>query len=308
MSDIFIREAKNDNEVSLFWNYLYAHFERDIFPNPEDEDREYFFGDEYRQAIEKSNNSDVDRCRYLFFLEEDTIIGFALVVFYDSEDNKCFLMEFAVLPEFRGNGKGTEVAKMFINWAEKNKATYIELNADGEKRRRFWERLGFKANGLDEWGMPLMMTVPKEEVPIHIEILADGEDFQLKKLENGYLDEIGEGVLSEERAERLSRAVDKRDITFFFAKRGFRAVGMVSIVKAFSTFNCNDIGVVEDFYIEPVFRGQGIGRMLVYSLIEWAKKEGIKSLTVTSSEVDEDMYRSLGFKLHLGNTYAYLIE
>ena len=34
-------------------------------------------------------------------------------------------------------------------------ATYFELNAEGERRIRFWKSLGFKEHGLDEYDMPL---------------------------------------------------------------------------------------------------------------------------------------------------------
>lgn len=52
-SQIIIREAVTEEEIAEFWQQLYTYFDRDIFPNPQDEDREYFFGPEYRQMIEK---------------------------------------------------------------------------------------------------------------------------------------------------------------------------------------------------------------------------------------------------------------
>jgi hypothetical protein len=41
-------------------------------------------------------------CHYLLFSRNGRDIGFALAVLFRSEDGKCFLMEFCVLPEFRG--------------------------------------------------------------------------------------------------------------------------------------------------------------------------------------------------------------
>ncbi len=72
-----------------------------------------------------------------------------------------------------------------------------------------------------------MMLPPKEEVPVHIEMLSDSEDWQLGKLENGFLKEIGEEALTKERQELLSQAVRDGKITFFVAKRGYRSVGMM---------------------------------------------------------------------------------
>lgn len=56
----------------------------------------------------------------------------------------------------------------------------------------------------------------EEEVPVHIEMLSDSEDWQLGKLENGFLKEIGEEALTKERQEPLSQAVRDGKITFLW--------------------------------------------------------------------------------------------
>ena len=40
-NQITIREAVTENDVALFWEQLYIYFKRDMFSDPEDEDREY---------------------------------------------------------------------------------------------------------------------------------------------------------------------------------------------------------------------------------------------------------------------------
>lgn len=154
-------------------------------------------------------------------------------------------------------------------------------------------------------GHALMMLPPEEELPIRIERLTDGGDWQLKKLENGFLREIGEDVLTEEKKRRLEQAVSNGEITYFLAKRGYRAVGMCSVATAFSTFACGNVGTFEDFYIEPVFRGKGIARMLAETAQKWCEENGIASLSVTCAPCDEQMYQALGFQIPLGRTYAY---
>ena len=161
---------------------------------------------------------------------------------------------------------------MLLSWARENGAQYAELNYGGdERRKRFWQSVGFRKNGADEWCDPLMLLPPNEDVPVTIEILTDPEEWQLRKLENGYLQEIGEEPLEEEKQERLSQAIRDGRITFFMAKRGHRAVGMCSVVQVFSTFACCNTGILEDFYIEPVFRGKGIARMLARAVQNWGK-------------------------------------
>ncbi len=226
-------------------------------------------------------------------------------VIFTSEDGKCFLMEFCVYPEFRGNGIGTVCAKALLHWAKVNGARYAELNYGSDaRRRRFWQRLGFVENGADEWGEPLMLLPPAEDVPIVTEVLADPEDWQLKKLENGFLKAIGEQSLTEEQQTQLSQAIRDGRITFFFAKRGYRAVGMCSVVKHFSTFSCADVGIFENFYVEPVFRGKGIARLLAQAAQNWSYEQGLSSLTVCCAPCDEQMYQALGFDAPLGKTYA----
>lgn len=304
---ITIREAATETDTADFWLQLHTYFKRDIFPNPEDEDREYFLSAEYHAHIQKLHDRPEDRCHYLFFCRNGQDIGFAMPVLFTTEDGKCFIMEFCVYPEFRGSGTGRECAGQLLDWAGKNGALYGELNYGGNDRRlHFWESMGFVPNGADEWGEPLMLLPPQKEIPITIEILSDPEDWQIKKLENGFLKEIGEQTLTEEQQARLAQAIRDEKITFFTAKRSCRTVGMCSVARCFSTFACSDTGVFDDFYIEPVFRRKGIARRLALTAQEWSRANGIPSLTVCCAPCDEKMYQSLGFDTRLGITSAFL--
>lgn len=306
-NQITIREAVTEQDIAVFWQQLRTYYIRDIFPNPEDEDREYFLSDtEYRAHMQKIHDRPQDRCHYLFFHRYGQDIGFAMPVIFNTEDGKCFIMEYCVYPEFRGIGTGKACAAVLIDWARENGALYAELNyGSNERRFRFWESLGFVENGVDEWGEPLMILPPKDEVPITVEILSDSEDWQLKKLENGFLKEIGEQMLTEEKQEKLQQAIRDGKITFFMAKRGYRAVGMCSVAKCFSTYACSDTGVFDDFYIEPAFRRKGAARKLAQAAQQWCSDNTVSSLTVCCSPCDEGMYRALGFDVRLGSTFAH---
>lgn len=306
--EILIREAASEAEIQHFWQQLNAYHIRDIFPEPDSEDLEYFLGEEYRCHMEKLHSRERDRCHYLFFHRDGVEIGFCMSVIYDTEDGKCFLMEFCVYPEFRCNGLGSACAREFFPWAQSRGASYFEINCDSAQRARFWRRCGFEPNGMDEWGVPLMIRKPEDKLSISVDRLTDWKDWQLLKLMNGYLREIGEEILSEEKQERLQNAIREEKITFFLAWRGHRAVGMCSVVKAFSTFCCCDVGTFEDFYIEPVFRKQGIARMLCDSAKQWCREQGIASLSVTTAPCDEEMYRALGYRVPLGITYTNIME
>lgn len=302
---ITIREAVTEKDIAAFWEQLYAYYKRDMFPDPKDEDLQYFLGQEYRDHMSKIHSRPQNRCHYLFFHWAGQDIGLALPVIFTSEDGKCFIMEFCVYPQFRGNGTGKACAKVLLDWAKACGAVYAELNYGGSLRReKFWQSVGFVKNGSDEWGEPLMILPPEDEMPFTVEILADPEDWQLLKLENGFKQEIGEEALPEEKQKQLQQAVKDGRITFFIARRGCRAVGMCSVIKCFSTFTCSDTGIFEDFFVEPAFRGKGIARMLADAAQLWCRKNNITSLTVCCASCDEGMYRHLGFHVPLGTTLA----
>lgn len=306
---ITIREACTQSDTASFWEELYTYFKRDIFPNPDDEDLEYFLGGEYREQMQRIHDRSQDRSRYLFFRRDGQDIGFALPVIYTTEDGKCFIMEFCVYPQFRGNGTGKACAKVLLDWAEENGAKYAELNSGGDPRREhFWQSVGFIKNGTDEWGEPLMILPPEEDIPVAVEVLNNPDDWQLMKLENGFKEEIGEQLLTEEKQTQLRQAIREGRIVFFVAKRGSRAVGMCSVVRCFSTFSCADSAMFEDFFIEPVFRKKGIARKLAQAAQNWCRKQGIASLTVCCAPCDQELYKHLGFDISLGVTLTCIQE
>lgn len=278
---IIIREAVTEADVEAFWAQLYTYYRRDILPDPEDEARAHFLGGEYRSHMQAVHDRPQDRCRYLFFVRDGADIGFALPIIFTSEDGKCFLTDFCVFPEFRGGGTGTQCAQALLQWAKARGSQYAELNYGGDARReRFWARVGFIPNGMDEWGEPLMLLPPEAPLPITAERLSDPEDWQLRRLESGFRQAIGAPRMTKAQQARLSQAVRDGRLTIFFAKRGYRAVGMCSAARCFSTSGCEDIGILDDLYVEPAFRNQGIARVLVWAAQDWAAAQGLSSLRV----------------------------
>lgn len=308
-SNIILYEAKTEADIRRFRAELRAYHTRDIFPEEKDrEELAYFLGEEYRGQIEALRKRERDPLHFLFLRREGEEIGFAMPVLYGSEDGKCFLLEFCVYPAFRGNGTGHTCAEALLAWAKARGMRYAELNAGSDPRRsRFWGRLGFRPNGADEWGEPLMLLPPEEDIPLMAERLAE-PDGQLFRLENSFRRSVGEEPLTEAEKERLADAVRAGRIVFFAAKRKTRAVGLCSVSAGFSTFACGAVGSFEDFYLEPCFRGKGAARLLANAARDWCREEGIASLTVTCASCDEGMYRALGFDTPLGQTLAHLRE
>ena len=299
-NQITIRECVTPEAQERFWNYLREYFIRDIYPG---EDHYEPCPEEYRKTIQALHDREENPMHYLLFCKNGQDIGLALTVLYQTEDGKQFILEFCVFPEFRGNGNGKECAAKLLQWGKQRGAKFAELNAGGDPRRsRFWNYSGFVPNGTDQWGEPLMLLPPQEQINVTVEVLTDTQD--LWNLESGFLAEIGETPMDKTMQDNLTRAIADKQITFFVAKRLNRPIGLCSVSPCFSTFACKRYGVFDDFFIEPVFRKRGIARLLVSAARNWCKEQDFASLTVGCSTGDIAMYHSLGFDTTLGTMLA----
>ena len=87
-------------------------------------------------------------------------IGAASYCIYQSEDGKCFILDYWVFPPFRGEGAGHHCFTALKEYTKAQGAAYYELNSEGKDAVRFWRAHGFLENGQDEWGMPLWILRP----------------------------------------------------------------------------------------------------------------------------------------------------
>lgn len=252
---IRLYECRNPVDDAYFWARLVEYFERDLFPDPEDEDREYFLGEEYAAQAAVLHAVERDRLRYFLFEREGEYIGFVMGRIYTAEDHRCYLMEFCVFPQYRGGGTGRACARLFIDWAFAEGAAYIELNAHTEQRRRFWHSLGFVDNGLDDYGDPSLMLPPKKQLVISTHWVTRVRDWQLVKLVNSMRHEQGKPPLTDAERDMMATRLDERKYEAYLADHGKRKVG-ICFTPGFST------GPVLDMYVEPVFRGRGAEDML----------------------------------------------
>ena len=125
---------------------------------------------------------------------------------------------------------------------------------------------------------------------------------ELKILQLGYKQEIGEDRPTNENFDSLCEAISKGQIIFCGCIDEGRLIACCSVTPTYSTFNYQTGGVFEDFYIVPEYRHRGIARQLV----KFAYREsGVSALTVGCADCDVQMYRSLGFTVPLGNLLAF---
>ena len=157
----FLRNRVEIEEIPVerideFWDIHFCYLvDDDIIED--DEDKEYFQSGEYRDVIRAHMVREVDRHHMVYFVRDGVRIGAAQYNTYQSEDGKCFVLDFWVFPQFRGNGTGHRCFEALERYTKWDGAVYYELNSTKENAVRFWKSLGFVENGVDEYEMPVMV-------------------------------------------------------------------------------------------------------------------------------------------------------
>lgn len=141
-------------EIDSFWNLHIRYLIEDGIITDE-EDIAYFQGEEYRGILQDHMRRMVDRQHMVYFVRDGEKIGAASYCTYQSEDGKCFILDYWVFPAYRGGGTGHRCFEALEQYTRKDGATYYELNSHKEDSVRFWKSLGFSENGTDEYDMPL---------------------------------------------------------------------------------------------------------------------------------------------------------
>lgn len=105
---------------------------------------------DYEQRSHKSQKSlqKADKFTLLSFCEGKQYIGFLA---YWNLNQFCYLEHFAISPNLRGKGYGSEIINHFSKIDGKKLLLEIDPVADNISRKRceFYEKLGFKSNDFD---------------------------------------------------------------------------------------------------------------------------------------------------------------
>lgn len=126
------------------------------------------------------------------------------------------------------------------------------------------------------------------------------DDFdQIAKLQRAYKTSIGESIPKKDGLERLKGAMEKGYIRFFGCLDGETLIGSVSITRAFSTFNYEELGLVEDIYVVSSYRHKGIARGLINYLTE---QKICPALGLFCGDENVEIFHSLGFTFPIENT------
>ena len=142
--------------INEFWNIHIKYLVDDGIISDE-EDVEYFTGREYRGILEDHMSRSKDQQHMVYFCRGGERIGAASYCTYQSEDGKCFILDYWVFTPFQGNGTGHQCFEALEKYTRANGAKYYELNSEKEDSICFWKSIGFVENGKDEYDMRLLI-------------------------------------------------------------------------------------------------------------------------------------------------------
>lgn len=143
-------------QAEEFWDIQFQYLVNDGFITTEEE-KQYFQSSEYRDVLTSYMMRSPDTLHMIFFVRDGIKIGASQYCTYKSEDGKCFILDFWVFPEYRGNRTGHDCFQALYEYTQKDEATYYSLNYAKEDSHRFWLSLGFVDDGKDKYDSPLMV-------------------------------------------------------------------------------------------------------------------------------------------------------
>ena len=102
-------------------------------------------------------------------------------------------------------------------------------------------------------------------------------------------------------ADRLRKAIEAGDVEVLAARAEDQILGVVLLVYRLSVSAGGLFASVEDLYVRPVARRQGIGRALLKAVDELCAERGISYVEVqVEEEVAEQFYAALGYEPEMG--------
>lgn len=109
----------------------------------DEEDEEYFRRAQYRDLIKAHMLRPVDKHHMVYCVRNGVRIGAAQYNTYQSEDGKCFILDYWVFPEFQRKGIGTALLRSVLN--RYSHVRQIELaTGNTPKTTAFYKSMGFR--------------------------------------------------------------------------------------------------------------------------------------------------------------------
>lgn len=192
MEDIKLKNI----DINKFKKEVYSYY-LEIFPEDERKSLELLclaYERHYTKIIE--------------ILYKDEIIGFMLLNKI-RDKGYAILDYFAILPQYRNNKFGTKALQILLKQEKENKGVFIEIEKVGfgkdkednllrEKRKKFYENIGFKKLNFDLFLFDVLYT------PYLFSNINDNDDIIINEILNIY-----EAISGKERIEQNCKIIKK---------------------------------------------------------------------------------------------------
>ncbi|MEQ8674026.1 MAG: GNAT family N-acetyltransferase [Aggregatilineales bacterium] len=107
----------------------------------------------------------------------------------------------------------------------------------------------------------------------------------------------------------LEHRVKNGESVIFLAMDGDSALGFVQMYPSFSSVNLRELWILNDLFVVPGARGQGVGAALLEHARQFARTIGVRTLvlqTANDNEPAQTLYEKLGWKRESGFVTYYL--
>ncbi|MFC4478001.1 GNAT family N-acetyltransferase [Flavobacterium chungangensis] len=87
---------------------------------------------------------------------------------------------------------------------------------------------------------------------------------------------------------------------YLIAENENEGLGFISFHTQNLLHHCGLVGEIQEFFIHKKYRGQGVGRLLINEILDFAEKNDLKSIEVTTNKKRVEnvaIYENLGFTL-----------
>lgn len=125
-------------------------------------------------------------------------------------------------------------------------------------------------------------------------------------------EEVGHTLTASEIAD-IFLQIDSDDLhsTLLALDESEEAVGVLTIVESIALYAGGRIGVINELYVIPAYRSEGVGKLLLDAAKELAEQRGWERLEVTTP--GEDYAKTLRFYeregfMPIGPRYKYMVD
>jgi len=87
---------------------------------------------------------------------------------------------------------------------------------------------------------------------------------------------------------------------YLIAENENGGLGFISFHTQNLLHHCGLVGEIQEFFIPEKYRGQGVGRLLIKKILDFAEENNLKSIEVTTNKKRVEnvaIYENLGFSL-----------